>query len=431
MQRRWMVGVAFTILSLGVLAGDGIPMGNAVFYPSVEATYTHTDNLYLQDASMPEGGVSDSFWLVRPKLGFEFPFKQSYLRLDLAYQYKDYQDFRLSEHNTYDVNLLGNFAFGPGLKLKIQEEFTQGVQETRKFDPGYEQYFGNDKFHANNLRVGLEFPMGRLDSLEVYGLYDKVSFSGGSNPNDNRPFYDFWSAGGGFTWRHKYNPTSAWLLDASYVTTKPQKQAADVNLRTTLDKKNHAYKIMAGWEGAWSQYFGGYAKAGYERMNYTQNGYGDFSGVSVDAGLGFTPSEFLKVNLDLFRSPYQSVYNVNNYYTATGANLLVHYEFSRFLFFSAGYKYQENKYPDAVVADVFGTGTPTSPEFLQTAGQVRRDKIGTLIGEVGYHLSKQFSLKANYQYEDRNSNIHYFNLWEIKPYSYKENRFMVQAQIGW
>ena len=42
-------------------------------------------------------------------------------------------------------------------------------------------------------------------------------------------------------------------------------------------------------------------------------------------------------------------------------------------------------------------------------------------------------MKANYQYEDRNSSIKYVDtFWLLrKPYSYTENRFSLSAQFGW
>lgn len=431
-SKSWVVLIVGAIIAVSAFAGDGIPMGNAVFYPSVEAVYTNTDNLFLADPSMPNGNVSDSFWLIRPALGFEFPFKQSYVRLDLAYQYKDYDHFQLSDHNTYDGHLVGNFKFGNGATLRLDEQFVQGVQETLKFDPGYEQYFGNTPFHQNDFKIGVEMPMGQRDSLELYALSTIVRFDNSTDVTDQRPFYDYDQVGGGVTWRHHYSELSNWLADVLYMNNTPQHQPADIVLMTDPNKKYDAWRGMVGWEGAASKRFGGYAKVGYESMRFPDNAYSEFSGLVVDAGLGYTPSEFLKVNLSLFRNPYQSTYNVNNYYTSTGGDLQVHQEVSRYFFWTAGYRYQENAYPDAVVADVYGYGLVTSPEFFLTQGEVRKDKIGRAFGEVGFHLNKQFSVRANYQYEDRNSNIHYFDAGvDKKPYTYTENRVMIQAQLGW
>ncbi len=152
-------------LSCAAWAGDGIPMGNAVFYPSIEAVYTHTDNIYLQDSTMPNGNVSDNFWVIRPMLGFEFPFKESYVRLDLGYQYQDYQTYNLSTHDTYTADLKGIFKFGNGHSFTFQDNFIRGLQEVSKFDPGYEQYYSNTPFNNNDLRLGLDFAINKLNTL--------------------------------------------------------------------------------------------------------------------------------------------------------------------------------------------------------------------------------------------------------------------------
>ena len=432
-MRKGLIGLAITmIFTAAAWAGDGIPMGNAVFYPSVEAVYTHTDNLFLQDKTMPLGNESDSFWLVRPMMGFEFPFKESYVRLDLAYQYKDYEHFRLSSHDTYEANLVGSFSLGRGYKLTVRNEYLQGVQEVQKFDPGYEQPYGNTEFHANHFRAGLQMPMGQLNSLEVYGLYNQVNFAGGDNPYAVRPFFSYKQTGGGLTFRHNYNPESDWLVDMQYLNSRPVHQAADLNLYTPLDKKYDSWKLQGGWEGAINRNVAGYAKAGYEKMHFTQNNQSDFGGLVVDTGLGFTPSEFFKVNLDLNRQPYQSAFSVNNYYTATSGELRLHHELSRLFYWSAGYHYQENSYPDRVNSLAISGDLSIPTEVYPTFGQNRLDKISRAFGEFGFHFSKQISLKANYQYEDRNSNIRYYDhLGTHRPYSYNENRFMVQAQLGW
>ena len=416
-----------------VRAGDGIPIGNAVFYPSVEAVYTHTDNLYLQDSSMPYGNVSDSFWEIRPTLGFEFPFQQSYLKLDLGYQYKDYRHYQLSSHNTYTGDLTGLFALGPQLKLRVEDQFIRGVQEVNKFDPGYETYYSNTPFNSNNLRVGLEMPMGKLNSVEVYGLYNNTHFSQSYNPlGTPPPFYGYEQTGGGVTFRHYYTPESAWLVDAQYLASRPKNQAFIPGTTQVLDRRNDDWKVALGWQGAITRQVTGHARAGWERMKFPDNGQGNYSGFTMNAGLAFLPSEYFRVNLDLDREAYQSAFDVNNFYTATGGELQVHQEVTRHLFWTAGFRYQENSYPSATAADFGFTTTPLDPYAFLNAGQFRKDKIGRAFGEVGFHFTKLLSLRANYQYENRDSNIRYADLEGVhKPFSYKENRLMAQVQLAW
>ncbi len=433
MDMRKVLAVAFAAgLACSVWAGDGIPMGSAVFYPSIEAVYTHTDNLYLQDKSMPFGNVSGHFWAIRPAVGFEFPFQQSYFRVDLGYQYQDYSNnYNLATHDTYTADIKGVFKLGSTTTLTLQDNFIRGVQEVNKFDPGGEQYYSNTPFNNNNLRVGLDFSVSKLNTIGVYGLYNKVHFTD-VNTTYQTPFFDYHQAGGGLVWKYSFRPNAVWLLDGRYLKNTPDTQVWDYALYTNVNgKKYDSVQVLTGVDGALGSRLTGFAKAGWSRLKF-DNGFSNFNGFVADAGLTYSATEFFQVQLDLNRMPYQSAYNVNNYYTTTGGELALHHQLSRYVFWSAGYHYQENAYPDRTEMYPLGPMSPTTYEFLLTGGQTRKDKINRAFAELGYHFSKQLSLKANYQYEDRNSTIKYYDLTGIhRPYSYTENRIAVQAQFGW
>lgn len=447
--------ILFALIALGaaisVMAGDGIPMGNAVFYPSVEAVYTHTDNLFLTDPNMGSyGNVSDSFWSIRPTLGFEFPFKESYIRLDLGYQYKDYDTYTLSSHDSYLGDFKSNFKFSNRAVLRADVRYFRGVQEVNEFDPGYERYFANTPFDRWDINIGADFALDKYNTFGFYGLYDTVHFS--ENSDTANPWFDYDQWGGGLTWKYHFRPESSLVLNTEYITNSPHYDAHDLSLYTVGQRDYDSWKFTVGWEGDASRVMNGYAKVGYQNMHF-KSGYdwwylpyynpyyqpywwdwngSNFSGFIFDAGLGFRATETLKFDLKLNRSPYQSTYNMNNYYTATGGTLQIQQQVSRYLFWSAGFLYQENAYPDSTKALYDpNTGFPVY-EYWMTQGEFRKDKIDRAYAEIGVHLTKQFSMRANYQHEKRDSNIHYYDyLGDHTPYSYSENRFSVQAQLGW
>ncbi len=426
-------------LSCAAWAGDGIPMGNAVFYPSVEAVYTHSDNIFLQDASMPYGNTSGSWWSIRPMFGFEFPFEQSYVRLDLGYQYQDWSNGfstygqPYNNHNTYTGDLKGIVKFGNGHSFTFQDNFINGLREVNKFDPGYEQYYSNTSFDNNALRLALDFAVNKLNTLGVYGFYNTVSFHD-VTATFKTPFFDYHQAGGGLLWKYNFRPASTFLVDVRYLENRPDQKVWDWTLHTNVNaKKYDQWQVLTGVDGDLGTVLKGYAKVGWSRLRFQQSAASDFNGFVADVGLTLRASEFFSVDLKANRTPYQSAYNINNYYTSSGAELALHHQVSRYIFWSAGYRYQENAYPDATAAYPQGPSEPTTDEFLGSAGQTRSDKISRAFAELGYHFNKQFSLKANYQYEDRNSTIKYVDFYSYlrRPYSYTENRFSVSARFGW
>ncbi len=427
-----VAGLLTAGLCLASWAGDGIPVGNAVFYPSIEGIYTSTDNLYMVDSSMQGGDVSDEFWIIRPSLGIEIPFNESFIRMDVGYQYKDYNHYNLSDHNSYHFDFKGLFKLSNGAKLTFNNHVIRGVQEVNEFDPGYERVFGDTPFVREDAKIGLELPVNQRNELGFYGLYNQVHFTGGAY--QARPFYNYEQSGGGLTWKYATSPTSSWLLDGRYIDSSPNSERQDVLLHTAMQKHYHQYDIVTGWEGNHKDIMSGSIKVGYSKMDFTNNDYSNFHGLIGDATLGFQPAKEFKIDFVASRHPYQSTYNINNYYTATVGQLQLQQEVTHYFFWTAGYRYQENGYPDKTRADVYGPGNiPTTLEFLLTQGELRKDKISRMYGEVGFHFTKQFSVRLNYRHEDRESNIDYHDVYGIlrKPYSYTENRFSVQGSLAW
>jgi|GEM_PF-1164509 len=453
MRKTFLIALIAMGAAISALAGDGIPMGNAVFYPSVEAVYTHTDNLFLTDPNMSSvyGNVSDSFWELRPTLGFEFPFKESYIRLDVGYQYKDYQTYTLTSHDSYWGNFRSNFKFSNIAILRVDVSYFRGVQEVDQFDPGYERYFANNPFYRWDASIGADFSLDKYNTFGLYGLYNTIHFA--ENSSYTKPWYDYDQLGGGLLWKYHFRPESSLVLNTEYLTTSPHSRYQDWMLYSYGDRGNDSWKFTVGWEGDVSRVMNGFAKIGYRSMHFKNhydwwnqsyylpyysyywwgNSFSNFSGLVFDVGLGFRVSETVKFDLTLDRAPYESTYNVNNFYTATGGRLQIQQQISRHLFWSAGFLYQENAYPNSVQALYDpSTGLPAYDEFWMTQGEFRKDKIGRAYGEIGFHLSKQISFRANYQHERRDSNIHYYDvIGEHTPYSYSENRVSVQAQLGW
>lgn len=417
-------------MSTSLFAGDGIPMGDAVFYPSVEAIYSHTDNLYMEDKSVPGGTFSDSYWAIRPTLGFEFPFKQSYIRMDLGYQYKDYDHYDLDNHNTWWFGFDSQFKFSNGSALTLKENFLQGVQELQKVDPGYEATFGATKFNYNEFRLAYDFNLNQRNAMGVYGIWNVADFK--DKTDTVQPFYGYDQLGLGLNWKYHLNARNNFLAQYEYISSKPKNSYSTIWFYTDPYKKYNSNELMVGWEGSTSKMFSGFAKAGYRKMAFTQNNYADFSGLVVDAGLKFNFTDLFKMDLNLYRKPYQSAYNVNNYYVTEGVQAQLHQQVTRYFFWTAGYMYQQNAYPNQTQAEIY-TGIVTDPVDWYTQGQRRRDNISRLFGELGFHVTRQVSMRVNYQHEDRDSNINYWdaNGIHMHPYSYQEDRFTFQAKLGW
>ncbi|MFB3851073.1 MAG: outer membrane beta-barrel protein [Acidobacteriota bacterium] len=427
------------LLAMGTLAQqyqEGIPWGNAYFKPSVEFIYAHSDNIMRVDSSMGDK-LDDNFWIIRPQVGLEFPFENSYVNLAIQYEYKDYDDYDLVHHDTWAGTLDSQFRFANNSVLSIQDHYIQGVQQTEQFDPDMEVYWGTSKFSRNQLVVDYSI---RVTSLNTLGLHLSHNFVDFKSDYDSGilPFYSYGQKGGGVTWKYHYQPLASLVFEWELIQSDPRN---DNYLYTpvgtfTTEKSYRENRISIGWEGNAQRKLSGFAKIGYKRMNfgdYLGISFDDYKGVVADAGLTLRLTEFSDLNAVLFRHGNQSSFNVNNYYTATGADIRFHHQFNRYLFGTIGGKYQKNDYPEGIDYDVNKDGMVDVSMFWYLRGQKRNDEITQFLAELGYHFTPRVSLRLNYFYENRDSNLRYIDAFNIlrKPFTYSENRFVFQIQMGW
>ena len=412
---------------------EGIPWGNAYFKPSVEFIYTHSDNIFLVDESMGDK-FDDNIWMIRPQIAFELPFENSYINLAVQYEYKDYEDYDLLHHNTWGGALESEFRFSNNSILTITDHYLQGVQQTDQFSPDSEVVWNTTRFSRNNAKVAYSVPVTALNTLEFHIGYDFVNFKGDYD-SGRIPFYSYTQKSAGLSWKYHYQPLASIVFEYEHLKSDPMDDNylySAIGVYTT-EKGYKEDRFSIGWEGDAQRKLSGFAKIGYKKMEFSEYmnlNFEDYSGVVADAGLRLRLAEFTDLNSKIFRHADQSAFNVNNYFTATGVGLNLHHQFSKYLFATIGGKYQKNKYSEGIVYDpnymnwgVFW--------FLQ--GQHRKDDITQWLAEVGYHFSQRLSLRLNYVYENRDSNLSYIDYYNIlrKPYSYSENRFTFQIQMGW
>ena len=444
-----MKKIAFFVLIAGIIGGaamaqeyqEGIPWGNAYFKPSVEFIYTHSDNIFRTDPSVGEQ-FDDNIWMIRPQLALEFPFENSYINVQVQYEYKDYEEYELLHHNTWFGVLDSQFKFSNGSVLSVRDHYIQGCQQVELFDPDMEVYWNTSRFSKNNAEVQYDIPLNSLNTLVVHIGHDYVNFK--SDQDSGRiPFYSFSQKSGGLKWKYLYQPLAGIFVEYEHVSSSPKD---DNYLYTALEywttEKNYREdRISFGWEGNAQRRLSGIAKIGYKKMRFNDNYYqdhfdvdfDDYKGVVADLGLKYKLANFTDLSANLFRRASQSAFNVNNYYTATGGDLRLHHQFSKHFFGTLGAKYQKNHYPEGVVPDVNGDGWVDPGLASSLAGQRRNDEISQFLLEAGYHFTPRISMRFNYLYEDRDSNLAYSDYYNIerKPYSYNENRFVFQIQMGW
>lgn len=437
-MKKILIGVLF-LIGISFIAQEyqeGIPWGNSYFKPSIEFIYTHSDNIFRIDPSMGNK-VDDNIWTIRPQIGLEFPFENSFIGLFVQYEYKDYEDYNLIHHSTWFAHLDSQFKFSNNSVLNIRDHYVQGVQQTEQFDPDMEVYWSMSRFSKNIASLEYSFDVSRLNSLSFHINHTFVNFKGDFD-SGILPFFSYDQLSGGILWKYHYAPFASLLFEWEVTKSEPRDDNyfyKIVGLYTT-EKEYRENRFSMGWEGNYNRRISGFAKIGYKKMDFEDYfglSFKDYKGLVADAGLTFKLDKFTDLNTSIFRHANQSSFNVNNYYTATGIDLRLHHQFSRHFFGTLGGKYQKNDYDEPVLNDINGDGIPEVMMFTYLQGQVREDKIWQYLAEIGYHFNPRLSLRFNYFYEKRDSNLSYIDFANIlrKPFSYKENRLVFQIQMGW
>ena len=320
-----MKKIALFVLILGIFGGaawaqeyqEGIPWGNAYFKPSVEFLFTHSDNVFLIDESMGDL-YDDSIWMIRPQIGLEFPFENSYINVQVQYEYKDYEDYDLVNHGTWFGVLDSQFKFSNGSILTVKDHYVYGVQQVSQFDPDSEVFWNVSRFQRNLAIVQYELPVSTLNTLGIKLSHNEVNFRE-DHDSGVLPFFSYVQKGGGLTWKYRYQQLAAMVFEYEHIKASPLEDNylhSPVGWYTT-EKEYTEDRISIGWEGNSQRKFSGFAKIGYKKMDFddhTIEGYDDFKGIVADAGLTYKFAEFTDLNATIFRHASQSAFNVNNYY---------------------------------------------------------------------------------------------------------------------
>ena len=422
------------LYSSPLFAMDGIPMGDAVFYPSIEALYMHTDNVYLVYKNDPTGRIAANSWTIRPSVGFEFPLREHYFRFNLTYQYRDYDEFDLSKKSGFFGDFTSRSKFHNESILVTSYHHVSGVQEMTQVDPGYEATWSDTPFKRDTASVNYDIPINKLNKVSIFGNYNRVNFD--EEPGQEKPFYSYRQTTLGATWFYSVSPLSAYSFQFHYTESVPDGDWYHVYQEAGMRRKYQEEQILVGWDGGLLKFLGigGYTKIGYKRMKFQENSQDDYSGLVLDAGLKFHFIEFAKFDVNLYRTAYQSAFNLNNYYSSTGLQAQFHNQITRYFFWTLGYMYQINDYNVPIEVDLNNDNVPDYPNLPASVdGDKRSDVIRRAYVELGLHFTSQLSFRLNYQNENRDSSILYYDTKGLlqRPFSYTENRLTIQALWGW
>jgi len=371
-------------------AKEGIILGKFVFSPSIEFIYENKDNVYLTRTNEFE----DQVYLLRPKLLFELPKEDSYLRFSWVPQYRDFQDIELKENWTHFFNIEGRINTSGGLELTAGDKYImKGTLEVTEVDAGNELVFGLLPFDKNNLYFDMKY---FFDSTNGFGLnadYVDLSFDKPS-AGWEKLWYDYKSTTFGATYQRYMNPLLRMAAGINFMNYDPEDIAPF--------KKYNGFDYYIQFYGDFTPTVNASIKFGYEDLDY--DGAKDYKDWDARADIFWNFSENRNLVTSIIRAGFPSNFGYAGSYTHNSITVTYNYKFSEKFFSALEAGFGKNDYNESSRVDDWWQG-----------------RIN-----FGYHFNPLMSIRFNYIYEDRNSN---FNCYQ--GCDYKASTYMLNFILGY
>ncbi|MEM7244236.1 MAG: outer membrane beta-barrel protein [Acidobacteriota bacterium] len=401
---------------------EGIQSSHAIFYPSLELVYQHDDNFFLSEFNE----VSADSFLARANFALEIPGARHNLRLEYSPQYRNVNvnqgSFDLQDSTSHFFDLQAHLHGSSVFSVDIANSYALGSLEVDSIDPNRGELLNRagSRFWSNRLNVdfnwegstqGATISVGRFDSN-----WDDLATSAPSWFELNETTF-------GAEYAYKFTPLSRFVVGISFADTSQTPTGA---LRSTagipngVDPNSNRLGVHFGFAGELGRTTTGSAKIGFASLDYDQNAgnNADWDGVTLDAAITKAFSRYSKlafsanrnVNFsgfatDVGGSPVWNTYYVSN----RGAVTFTQQPQGGRVFWSLKGAFQRNTYDQLA---------PTGRGGFSE----REDDITSLRAELGYHPLEHLSLRFNYRYEERESNL--------VGFGYTDNLIIFQAQLG-
>ncbi len=250
----------------------GIPFGPMIAYPSIDASLGYNDNVLATNSNK----VSSTTTSITPSVRLEGKFGSKDIEIGARTNLLQYTSSSADKTTTYSLYALGNLALTERTGLKLRGEYQRGADARGSTDvnaptPSTWDQNGIDGVFA----YGAPGAQGRI---EVDGAYYTRRYQ--NNPVVTTALNtDKATLGGTFFWR--VAPKTELLFQA-------QQTNIDYKLSTSFqDSTERRYLVGAKWEA--TALTSGTFKIGRQTKDFSAAGRNDFSGVSWDAGVRWSP----------------------------------------------------------------------------------------------------------------------------------------------
>lgn len=391
-------------------------MGPFLFFPALETTVSHNDNLFLR----AEDPVSANIFEIGPNLVWRLPLSRS--RFDVAWRprYRIYEEDVIPDTNTslFDADL--ELRFRNGTVLEVKDAFERGILEFQDVAGG-EQTFAGQSFTSNQFDMGYLMPVAGRNDIRTGLFSTRTKF----DERGGRQFFDQDSRGVSLSWIYRFTEDLAWRtdlrwgdnrLDRSLVLTFDLATGDPIFIESVAAEDADERSVQTGLTGKVGQWLETNTSFGYGVMLFEDAAGQDFRGFIINSDTRFALGRSLQVRLRLQRRSIRSSFNVANFFINENIGVWLEWRSPRRLTLTVGYMEQENSYKDPIVTDldsdpttgrdIFGNDVLPDPDAGFVAGVLRTDRISRLEARANFvFIEDRFSFFVRYLDEDRTSNL--------------------------
>ena len=353
------------------LVPEGIQRGNVTFLPTLTASESYNDNIYLQPDNSAQ---KKSSWIgeVSPGLAVEVELGKHMLTGSYLGKYGTFHSSSSDNYGDHEfkVGLDMDFSESLGLMLDAGQNLghdDRGSDDTPIFTPEPNEY------HSTS--VGTQLRVGLIDSnrVEAGASYTDLDYKNNATVTDSLQRTDakfdaslFWEV----------MPKTSVLIGGDYV-------KHDYETLQAYDSKDMFYFVGLDWKATGKT--DGNVKLGYKEKTFSNNSSWDWDAFSWDASITWKPVEYSEFVVNTGRFPAES---------SSAATLTVEDEISVLW----THQWIEETFSTNVKGELGTTD-------YQGVGQTREDDRSGIILGADYKFNRWGMFSVDYSYNQRDSNV--------------------------
>ena len=362
----------------------GIPLGPITAYPSIQAGLQHNDNLY----SNPNNKSSDWIRVAIPAVRFEARQAANTYSLFLGSPLGRYQTHTADDYTSYNASGLADLDLSTRLRAKLRADYIDSIDPRGSTNNAvsatpdrWHQTTGQGliSYGAPGARGRVDFDLGETRRWYVNNLATTQS---NDRTTDN--------IGATFYWR--IAPKTSLLFQGVHTKIDYWQSTS------TMDSTENRLLAGATWEATakTSGRFG----LGVVKKDFADPARSDFTGVTWDGQIRWSPLSYSNVNFNLSKGPVETTGGVGNFIDRTTTAALWTHEWSSQITTDASASY---------ISDVYH-------------GLDRTDNTENFGIKATYKMRRWLSFSGDYTHTFRNSNDNTFD--------YKRNVFMLYLRAA-